>query len=192
MIVKTKLPTSVGQFEISAYESDFSNFPHLALHTPNFSAKKVVDVRIHSECMTGDVFMSSRCDCGDQLHYAMDWIQKNEGIIVYLRQEGRGIGLVNKLKAYNLQDAGLNTCDANTELGFAEDARSYEMAAKILKDLNVTEIRLLTNNPKKIDAVENLGIKVIDRIPVEINPNDVNESYLKTKKDRMGHMLKMV
>ena len=192
MIVKSKLPTRFGEFELRAYESDHIDFPHLALYTKNYASKKVSDVRIHSECMTGDVFMSSRCDCGEQLHYAMEWIQKNEGVIIYLRQEGRGIGLINKLKAYNLQDAGLNTCDANTKLGFREDGRNYTIAAEILQDLGVNEVRLLTNNPDKISELEKFSIRVADRLPIEIHPNSENESYLKTKKDLMGHMLNLV
>ena len=190
MLTESNLPTRYGEFTVRVYDSGYEDFPHLVFFTKNYDSKNVVDVRVHSECMTGDVFGSARCDCGEQLDFAMRWIQEHEGVLIYLRQEGRGIGLVNKLKAYNLQDQGFNTCDANTELGFEEDSRTYEMAVKMLEELNISAIRLLTNNPEKLKELGDSGIKVVDRIPVEIAPNSTNESYLRVKKDLMGHFLR--
>ena len=161
-LVQTKLSTKFGPFDVKAYSSVYEDFPHLVLMKGNISKQEVVDVRIHSECMTGDVFSSTRCECGDQLDFSMQWVQKHGGIIIYLRQEGRGIGLVNKLKAYNLQDQGLNTMEANIHLGFHSDARNYDEAIEILEDLNVKRIRLLTNNPEKINAFDDSDIKILD------------------------------
>lgn len=190
--VESTLPTKYGNFHIRAYESEFPDFPHLALQAKEVLQKEVVDVRIHSECMTGDVFGSSKCDCGDQLDYSLKWVQEHGGIVIYLRQEGRGIGLVNKLRAYNLQDKGLNTCEANRELGFEEDLRKYDIASQILVDLEVSQIRLLTNNPDKIKGLEACGIDVIERIRIEVAPNQSSEPYLMTKKNEMGHLLNLV
>ncbi|MEM9328294.1 MAG: GTP cyclohydrolase II [Bacteroidota bacterium] len=187
--IEATLPTKFGTFKIKTFESEFPGFPHLALFTNDYSTELVVDVRIHSECMTGDVFGSTRCDCGDQLDFAMRWVQDRGGVIIYLRQEGRGIGLVNKLAAYNLQEDGLDTQDANLELGFHADERSYEVAIQILEKLGVTSIRLLTNNPEKLLAFEGSGIEVLERIPIEIAPQPDNAAYLKTKKERMGHLI---
>ncbi|MFT4835085.1 MAG: 3,4-dihydroxy 2-butanone 4-phosphate synthase/GTP cyclohydrolase II [Marinoscillum sp.] len=188
-LVKSKLPTKFGEFVVKAYQSQAEHFPNLVLYKAELKVDKAVDVRIHSECMTGDVFSSTKCDCGEQLEYSMKWIQQHGGVIIYLRQEGRGIGLVNKLRAYNLQEEGFDTKDANLELGFHEDLREYSVAIDILKDLGVSQIRLLTNNPEKINAFENSGIDVLDRLPIEIQANAYNIDYLKTKKDKMGHIL---
>lgn len=188
-LVETNLPTKFGHFKLKAYQSEYEAFPHLALYTEDYLKKETVDVRIHSECMTGDVFGSAKCDCGEQLDFALKWIQQNGGVILYLRQEGRGIGLVNKLLAYNLQEGGKNTREANLELGFHADSRNYDQAIEILKDLEVKKIRLLTNNPEKINAFEEAEIQLVDRIPIEIQPRSENYDYLETKQNEMGHFL---
>jgi GTP cyclohydrolase II len=162
--------------------------PHLALVHENFDTNQPVLVRIHSECITGDLFGSKRCDCGEQLDRALELTAAKGGIVLYLRQEGRGIGLINKLKAYNLQDNGLNTMDANVHLGLEVDARQYDVAIKMLELLGVKKIRLLTNNPEKIEAFESSKITIVERVPLIIEPNEDNLSYLKTKADDMGHM----
>jgi GTP cyclohydrolase II len=185
------IPTEWGSFRMLAYarRSD-EPIPHLALVASTFDEKRQpVLLRIHSECMTGDVFHSNRCDCGEQLEIAMQQASKQGGIVIYLRQEGRGIGLINKLKAYQLQDKGFNTADANTHLGFEADARNYQDAVAILKDLNIDKINLLTNNPLKIKALEESGITVSNRLPILVKPKTENSFYLKTKKDLMGHLL---
>ncbi|GAB5523652.1 MAG: hypothetical protein Roseis2KO_15240 [Roseivirga sp.] len=187
--VSAKLPTKYGLFYVKAYRYLHEEQPNLAFYTSDIDTSKAVYVRIHSECMTGDVFGSRKCDCGEQLDYSMKWVQQHGGIVLYLRQEGRGIGLINKLKAYNLQEEGFNTRVANLELGFHEDTRDYAPALAILKDLGVRKINLLTNNPQKIDAFEGSGIEVTGRTPVEIEPHDDNLDYLKTKKEEMGHLL---
>lgn len=189
VLVESKLPTQYGSFHIRAYASKVKDFPNLALYSEEIDVSSVVDIRIHSECMTGDVFSSTKCDCGEQLNFSMDWVQKNGGLIIYLRQEGRGIGLVNKLKAYNLQEQGYETKEANLKLGFHADSRDYSSAIDILHDLGVKRIRLLTNNPEKLQAFEGSGISVVKRLPIEIEANDHNLDYLKTKKNRMGHFL---
>jgi 3,4-dihydroxy 2-butanone 4-phosphate synthase/GTP cyclohydrolase II len=149
-------------------------------------------VRVHSECVTGDLFGSLRCDCGDQLHAAMAMVEKEgKGVIVYMHQEGRGIGLANKIKAYNLQEHGRDTVEANIELGFKEDLRDYGIGAQILVDLGVKKMRLMTNNPKKIVGLEGYGVEVVDRVSVVVEPNENNINYLKTKRDKMGHMLEI-
>jgi GTP cyclohydrolase II len=185
------LPTDWGAFQIIAYSRKKNDpLPHLAMVAEGFDPKNAPTVvRIHSECMTGDVFHSHRCDCGEQLDFAMQQAAKSGGIVVYLRQEGRGIGLINKLKAYRLQDKGLNTLEANLHLGFAGDARTYEDAATILKDLGVQSVALLTNNPLKINALKDLGINVVERLPILIAPKSENAGYLKTKQLEMGHLL---
>ncbi len=192
------LPTKFGIFKLSIYAS-FDQREHAVLVMGNPSTslrarnKKPVLVRLHSQCLTGDTLFSLRCDCGDQLKTSMKKIKsETRGVIIYLNQEGRGIGLTNKIKAYSLQDRGLDTVDANHILGLPKDARDYLSAAQILKDLNVTTINLLTNNPQKLDQLEKYGIKVNKRIPLEITPNHINKNYLKTKKEKLGHKLTLV
>ena len=186
------LPTNWGNFNMIAYADSFDEkMPHLAMVHEDFSAKNTILVRIHSECMTGDLFHSHRCDCGEQLDAAMQLAAKEGGIVLYLRQEGRGIGLINKLKAYNIQDTGVNTADANTHLGLEVDARRYDIAIEMLEDLSVKKINLLTNNPLKIEAFDNSSIKVVNRIPLIIPPKKENKGYLKTKADLMGHLFKL-
>jgi GTP cyclohydrolase II len=185
------LPTDWGAFQIIAYSRKKNDpLPHLAMVAEGFDPKNTSTVvRIHSECMTGDVFHSHRCDCGEQLDFAMKQAALSGGIVVYLRQEGRGIGLINKLKAYRLQDTGLNTREANLHLGFPEDARTYEDAATILKELGVQSVALMTNNPLKINALQDLGISVSERLPILVEPKLENKGYLKTKQMEMGHLL---
>jgi GTP cyclohydrolase II len=183
------IPTPWGNFSMIAFSEEASDWmPHLALVHENFDTNQPVLVRIHSECITGDLFGSKRCDCGEQLDRALELTAAKGGIVLYLRQEGRGIGLINKLKAYNLQDNGLNTMDANVHLGLEVDARQYDVAIKMLELLGVKKIRLLTNNPEKIEAFESSKITIVERVPLIIEPNEDNLSYLKTKADDMGHM----
>ena len=163
--------------------------PHVALVAEGVDVSKPVTIRIHSECLTGDLFGSKRCDCGEQLQKSLEIIAKEKGVLIYLRQEGRGIGLINKLKAYQLQDVGLNTIDANTHLGFEADSRHYDIAIDILKELKIAQIHLLTNNPEKIAAFEEEDIEVVQRIPLITTPLPENEAYLNTKKDILGHLL---
>lgn len=184
------IPTQWGNFTLIAYSDDpEERMPHIALVSEFFESSNAVPVRIHSECMTGDIWGSRRCDCGDQLDSAMALAAREGGLVIYLRQEGRGIGIINKIKAYNLQDEGLDTIGANLHLGFEADARSYEIALWILKDLGVTRVRLITNNPEKISAFQGTGIEVVERVPSITPPVKDNERYLKTKKERMGHFL---
>jgi 3,4-dihydroxy 2-butanone 4-phosphate synthase/GTP cyclohydrolase II len=186
------LPTEYGEFKSYTYMEYPSGNHHVALvmGDPNsFSKKNVPLVRMHSECLTGDVFHSLRCDCGEQLKKAMDMIsQEGEGILIYLRQEGRGIGLPNKMRAYRLQEEGHDTVQANIALGFAPDERTYDVGAKILHDLGATAVRLLTNNPAKIEGLERRGVVVSDRVPVVSLPNVKNIRYLKVKSEKMGHL----
>lgn len=187
---EAKLPTEWGQYQIIAYSDNENDWmPHLAMISENTNLNQTVNIRIHSECITGDLFHSKRCDCGKQLDAAMKYIHENGGILLYLRQEGRNIGIINKLKAYNLQDKGLNTAEANIELGFPADARDFKIAVEILEDLGITSINLLTNNPEKISYISESSIKLVKRIPLEINPEKENLDYLKTKKDYFGHLL---
>ncbi|MBK8566957.1 MAG: GTP cyclohydrolase II [Saprospiraceae bacterium] len=189
--VQAFLPTDWGNFNIIAYATSPDDLtPHVALVHENLDTSQPVLVRIHSECMTGDVFHSRRCDCGEQLDRALELATEQGGVVIYLRQEGRGIGLINKLKAYNLQDKGFDTATANTHLGFEVDARQYGLAVDILHDLGIRQIRLLTNNPLKIEALENAGIEVISREPLIIEPKKENAAYLRTKRELMGHLLK--
>ena len=185
------IPTYWGNFTMIAYaDSESEKMPHLALVHESFDASKITPVRIHSECLTGDIFQSKRCDCGAQLHRAMEIAAHNGGVVIYLRQEGRGIGLIKKLDAYQLQDNGLNTIDANTHQGLPADARVYDDAIEILKDLDIKKIDLLTNNPLKIKALEESQVLLRKRIPLEITPTETNKNYLNTKRDLMGHLLK--
>lgn len=190
-LIESTLPTKYGTFQVIAYKYQVDDLPNLVLHTDRLDVSKPVYVRIHSECMTGDVFGSSKCDCGEQLDYSMKWVQQHGGVIIYLRQEGRGIGLINKLKAYNLQNEGFDTKDANLELGFHEDSREYTPAVEILEDMGINRIRLLTNNPEKISAFADTDIEVVERISIEIAPQSDNLGYLLTKKQRMGHLLNL-
>jgi 3,4-dihydroxy 2-butanone 4-phosphate synthase/GTP cyclohydrolase II len=184
------IPTPWGNFLMIAYADspDIIN-PHLAIVSQAFKPENEVLTRLHSECLTGDIFGSRRCDCGEQLHAALRMTATEGGVVLYLRQEGRGIGLINKLRAYRLQDTGLNTAEANVHLGFPEDGRSYEDAILILKDLGIKKIKLLTNNPLKLEAFESSGISIVERVPLIIEPNQDNHFYLKTKHDLMGHLL---
>lgn len=184
------LPTRYGNFRAYSYQSNLTGEDHLALVRGDITTKEPVLVRVHSECLTGDVFGSQRCDCGEQLDMAMKLISmKGRGVMLYMRQEGRGIGLVNKLKAYHLQDQGMDTVEANQALGLPADMRDYGIGAEILADLGIHKIRLLTNNPKKISGIEGFGLEIVERIPIEVKHNENNLQYLKTKRDKMGHML---
>ncbi len=184
------IPTPYGKWQLSVFESTIDGEEHLALVKGDVQGKKDVLVRVHSECLTGDVFGSQRCDCGEQLSKAMEYIDKEgEGVILYMRQEGRGIGLVNKLNAYVLQDSGLDTAEANKKLGFPVDLREYGIGAQMLSELGLTSIRLLTNNPKKIIGLEGHGLTVTEQLPLQVQPNENNLRYLKTKKEKMGHSL---
>jgi len=188
---EAKLPTKYGEFNIVAFENAINGEHHVALVMGDVdNDKEPVLVRVHSECLTGDAFHSLRCDCGEQLDAALREIAKEgRGVLLYMRQEGRGIGLVNKVRAYELQDRGKDTVEANVLLGFPEDMRDYGIGAQILYDLGIRKIRLLTNNPKKIVGLAGHGLEVVERVPLQIKENDVNKFYLKTKKDKMGHML---
>ena len=190
-VAEVGLPTAYGgEFRLVAYENDVDSKTHMALVKGVVDDGEPVLVRVHSECMTGDIFGSLRCDCGPQLHEAMRMIEREgRGVILYLRQEGRGIGIVNKLKAYHLQDEGADTVEANVELGFAPDLRDYGIGAQILADLGLKKLRLMTNNPKKVIGLEGYGMRVVERVPIEVPPQPFNLRYLKTKKEKMGHKL---
>jgi len=187
---ETVIPTShAGEFNAVVYENQVDDLLHIAMVKGKIDPDKPVLVRVHSECLTGDIFGSLRCDCGEQLHKAMEMIDKDgSGVLLYIRQEGRGIGLVNKLKAYALQDQGLDTVEANEQLGFKPDLRNYGIGAQILVDLGVGKMKLLTNNPKKMVGLEGYGLSIIEQIPIEIEPNEFNRHYLECKKLKMGHL----
>ena len=188
--VSTQFPTEYGEFILHLYESDIDEHHHLALVKGDIRSNESILVRVHSECLTGDVFGSMRCDCGEQLHRAMKMIQREErGAILYMRQEGRGIGLSNKIKAYQLQDEGKDTVEANLALGFAADLRDYGIGAQILVDLGVRSLRLITNNPKKIVGLQGYGLEVVERVPLVVRPNPENSRYLETKRDKLGHLI---
>jgi 3,4-dihydroxy 2-butanone 4-phosphate synthase/GTP cyclohydrolase II len=189
--VDTTIPTSyAGEFRAIVYENDVDDLLHIAMVKGEIDPNKPVLVRVHSECLTGDIFGSLRCDCGEQLHKAMIKIdEEGAGVLLYIRQEGRGIGLVNKLKAYNLQDQGLDTVEANEELGFEADLRNYGIGAQILADIGVGKMKLLTNNPKKMVGLQGYGLSIVEQVPIEIEPNEFNRCYLACKKLKMGHLL---
>jgi len=191
-IVTVRFPTRYGIFKLHLYKSQIDEHHHLVLEKGEVKGKKNVLVRVHSQCLTGDVFGSSRCDCGDQLSSALKMIEKEgTGIFLYMRQEGRGIGLANKILAYELQDNGKDTVEANLELGFDADLRDYGIGAQILVDLGLSTIRLITNNPKKIIGIEGYGLKVTKRIPMEVAPTPENLKYLETKRDKLGHLIEV-
>ena len=188
---ETVIPTSIaGEFKAIVYENDIDQFLHIAMVKGEIDPAKTVLVRVHSECLTGDIFGSLRCDCGPQLHRAMKMIEEAKtGVLLYIRQEGRGIGLVNKIKAYALQDKGLDTVEANEKLGFQPDMRNYGIGAQILVDLGVRKMRLLTNNPKKMVGLDGYGLRIVEQVPIEVPPNEYNKCYLECKKLKMGHLI---
>ena len=186
---KAKLPTDYGDFDIYGYVNDITGENHIALLKGDIGDGENVLCRVHSECMTGDVFGSKRCDCGQQLHKAMELIQQEgRGVVLYMRQEGRGIGLINKLKTYVLQEQGCDTVEANIKLGFQPDLREYWIGAQILRDLGVKSLRLMTNNPNKVYGLDGFGLRVAERVPIEVEPQQYDRFYLQTKKDKMGHI----
>lgn len=189
---EAQLPTDWGDFRIVAYSEKSDDWmPHIVMIHENTDLSNPVAVRFHSECLTGDIFHSKRCECGKQLHAAMNYFSKNGGILIYLRQEGRSIGIINKLKAYQLQDSGKNTAEANIELGLPADARSFEAVVDILNDLKICSIFVLTNNPEKLKIIENSSIILKGRIPLEIEATKESENYLRTKKDVFNHLLSL-
>ena len=192
-LASPRMPTEYGEFRVYAYQSDINGEEHVALVMGEIGEDDEVLVRVHSSCLTGDVFHSNRCDCGDQLERAFERIAKEgKGVVLYLLQEGRGIGLINKLKAYELQDQGHDTIEANAKLGFAPDIRDYGTGSQILRDLGVRKIRLMTNNPAKFVAIEGFGLEIVERVPLEIAPSNTTRKYLEAKKKKLGHILELV
>ena len=192
-VVATRLPTDVGEFQLALYETTIDTSQHVVLWRGQVDQGAPVLVRVHSECLTGDVLGSRRCDCGPQLHRSLEMIaEAKQGVLLYIRQEGRGIGLGNKLKAYALQDQGLDTVEANRALGFEPDLRDYGIGAQILVDLGLRKLRLLTNNPRKIVGLEGYGLEVVERVPIEIPPRPENAEYLRVKRDKMGHLMQQL
>jgi 3,4-dihydroxy 2-butanone 4-phosphate synthase/GTP cyclohydrolase II len=188
--IEVDMPTEHGHFKLVAYQQTNSNETHLALVKGTWEKDEPVLVRVHSSCVTGDIFGSCRCDCGSQLHHAMEMVDRaGKGVVLYMKQEGRGIGLLNKLRAYKLQEEGLDTVEANIQLGFDMDERDYGVGAQILRDLGITKIRLMTNNPKKRVGLMGYGLEIVDNVSIEITPNPHNETYLKTKRDKLGHTI---
>ena len=189
-VVSTELPTRHGIFDIHLYRSETDSKEHIALVKGVIAPDAPVLVRVHSECLTGDIFGSLRCDCNEQLNAALALVAKEgRGVVLYMRQEGRGIGLANKLKAYKLQDEGMDTVEANEKLGFRPDLRDYGIGAQILRDLGVGKMRLMTNNPKKVVGLHGYGLEIVERVPLEAQPHELNEKYLKTKRDKLGHLI---
>ena len=188
--IEVDMPTEFGHFRLIAFDQTNSNEVHMALVKGTWEKDEPVLVRVHSSCVTGDIFGSCRCDCGSQLHAAMEMVDKEgKGVVLYMKQEGRGIGLLNKLKAYKLQEQGLDTVEANLQLGFDMDERDYGVGAQILRDLGITKIKLITNNPKKRVGLMGYGLEIVDNVPIEIHPNPHNEKYLRTKRDKLGHTI---
>jgi GTP cyclohydrolase II len=189
-VATAKLPTAIGEFTIAGYRSLTSEEEFVALYKGELRSELPTLVRIHSQCLTGDVFCSLKCDCGPQLHLAMEMIEaEGRGAIVYQQQEGRGIGILNKIKAYALQDEGADTVEANVQLGFEVDSREYQQCAEILFDLGLCKVRVLSNNPKKLEALEEAGLQIVERVPIEVDPQEPAAHYLKTKKEKLGHLL---
>jgi 3,4-dihydroxy 2-butanone 4-phosphate synthase/GTP cyclohydrolase II len=189
-VIEVDMPTEYGDFRLVAYQQTNTLENHLALVKGTWEKDEPVLVRVHSSCVTGDIFGSCRCDCGPQLHHAMKMVEKaGKGVVLYMKQEGRGIGLLNKLKAYKLQEEGLDTVEANLKLGFGMDERDYGVGAQIIRDLGISKIRLITNNPKKRVGLMGYGLEIVDNVPIEIAPNPHNETYLRTKRDKLGHTI---